>query len=115
MLSGLFESQRLIFAFHLTTMIMQHDGKLTEEELDFFLKGSNTLSEGQAKPNELSWIPDSGWNDLDKVVKISASFKGFKEHILAESQVSTPLFDNACKDLQAQNTDTQFSECQPTP
>ncbi|CDJ60958.1 hypothetical protein EMWEY_00008520 [Eimeria maxima] len=83
---GLFESQRLIFAFHLTTMIMRHDGKLPEEELDFFLKGSNTISEGETKPGELSWIPDSGWNDLFKLRTVSPAFHGLQENVLAEPQ-----------------------------
>ncbi|CDJ35101.1 uncharacterized protein EMH_0023860 [Eimeria mitis] len=83
---GLFESQRLIFAFHLTTMIMRHDGKLPEEELDFFLKGSNTISEGETKPEEFSWIPDSGWNDLFKLSTVSPAFQGLRENVLAEPQ-----------------------------
>ncbi|CDJ47273.1 Axonemal 1-beta dynein heavy chain dynein heavy chain, related [Eimeria brunetti] len=83
---GLFESQRLIFAFHLTTMIMRHDGKLPEEELDFFLKGSNTISEGETKPEEFNWIPDAGWNDLFRLSTVSAAFKGLRENVLAEPQ-----------------------------
>ena len=95
---GLFESQRLIFAFHLTTMIMRHDGKLPEEELDFFRKGSTTISEGETKPEALSWIPDSGWNDLFKLSAVSPAFQGLRESVLAEPQVSaTCLFKVFCR------------------
>ncbi|CDJ30651.1 Dynein heavy chain family protein, related [Eimeria mitis] len=67
-------------------MIMRHDGKLPEEELDFFLKGSNTISEGETKPEEFSWIPDSGWNDLFKLSTVSPAFQGLRENVLAEPQ-----------------------------
>ncbi|KAL8431246.1 hypothetical protein ACSSS7_005394 [Eimeria intestinalis] len=79
---GLFETQRLIFAFHLTTMIMLHDGKLSDEELEFFLKGSTSISENQPKPEQLSWLSESGWNDLCKIDAVHSNFRGLKDSIL---------------------------------
>ncbi|OEH75760.1 dynein heavy chain 10 related protein [Cyclospora cayetanensis] len=72
-------------------MIMRYDGKLSEEELDFFLKGSNTISEDSSKPEELIWVPDSGWNDLQKIDKLSSNFRGLLGHVLSESQVYLAL------------------------
>lgn len=72
-------------------MIMRHDGKLPEGELEFFLKGSTSISEDHTKPEALNWIPDSGWNDLYKIDNVSQSFKGLRDSVMAESQVSPAM------------------------
>ncbi|KAL8448543.1 hypothetical protein Emed_003723 [Eimeria media] len=83
---GLFESQRLIFAFHLTTMIMRHDDKLSDQELEFFLKGSTSISENPPRPEQLSWLSDSGWNDLCKIDTVHSNFRGLKDSIIENSK-----------------------------
>ncbi|KAL8455338.1 hypothetical protein Emag_000820 [Eimeria magna] len=83
---GLFESQRLIFAFHLTTMIMRHDGRLSDQELEFFLKGSTSISEHPPKPEQLSWLSDSGWNDLCKIGTVNSNFQGLKDSVAENSK-----------------------------
>ncbi|KAL8274185.1 hypothetical protein Esti_001870 [Eimeria stiedai] len=83
---GLFENQRLIFAFHLTTMIMRHDGKLSEEELEFFLRGSTSISANQPRPKQLSWLSESGWNDLCKIGTVNSNFKGLKDSVVENSR-----------------------------
>ena len=40
---GIFESHKLMFTFQMTTMIMEGEGQLNNDELSFFLKGNPSL------------------------------------------------------------------------
>lgn len=53
----------------MTTMIIEEELELNRAELDFFLKGNQSLSEITiSKPYK--WIPEQGWKDLQKLVTI---------------------------------------------
>lgn len=47
----------------MTTMIMDGDGTLDRQELDFFLKG-NTSLEAVDRKNPYKWLSAAGWKDL---------------------------------------------------
>lgn len=49
---------------------MEADGKLKQEELDFFLKGNIAL-EKSARTKPFSWFPDQGWEDLQRLVTVT--------------------------------------------
>jgi dynein heavy chain len=40
--TGIFEKHKLLFSFQMTTKLQQIRGIVTQEEIDFFIKGSAT-------------------------------------------------------------------------
>lgn len=68
--SGLFERHKLLFSFQMTIKIMEADGNLKHEELDFFLKGNISL-EKSARTKPFAWLPDQGWEDIQKLVTVA--------------------------------------------
>lgn len=64
---GLYEIHKLIFCFQLATAIEKHEGKLTDVEIGFLLRGSvGTKAEMRIKPQELISISEKQWmNCLD--------------------------------------------------
>ncbi|XP_069727356.1 dynein axonemal heavy chain 10 [Phaenicophaeus curvirostris] len=61
--TGLFEKHKLLFSFNMTVRIEQGDGRVPQEELQFFLKGNVSL-EKSARKKPYAWLPDQGWEDL---------------------------------------------------
>ncbi|NXF29028.1 DYH10 protein, partial [Nyctibius bracteatus] len=61
--TGLFEKHKLLFSFNMTVRIEQGDGRVPQEELEFFLKGNISL-EKSARKKPYAWLPDQGWEDL---------------------------------------------------
>lgn len=77
---GIFEVHKLMFSFHMTTMIIEEELELNRAELDFFLKGNQSLSEITiSKPYK--WIPEQGWKDLQKLVTIGPEYKSLIEDL----------------------------------
>ena len=67
--TGLFESHKLLFSFQMTIKIQEAEGTLNLDELDFFVKGNMSLEKSRrTKPH--SWIPDQGWEDIQRLVSI---------------------------------------------
>ncbi|XP_051490092.1 dynein axonemal heavy chain 10 [Apus apus] len=67
--TGLFEKHKLLFSFNMTIRIEQADDRLTQEELEFFLKG-NTSLEKSAREKPYAWLPDQGWEDLIRLSEV---------------------------------------------
>ncbi|XP_054248884.1 dynein axonemal heavy chain 10 [Indicator indicator] len=61
--TGLFEKHKLLFSFSMTIRIEQADGRVPQEELEFFLKGNISLEKSERK-KPYAWLPDQGWEDL---------------------------------------------------
>jgi dynein heavy chain len=77
---GIFEVHKLMFSFHMTIMIIEEELELNRTELDFFLKGNQSLSEVEkAKP--FKWVNEQGWKDLQKLVAIGDSYKNLIEDL----------------------------------
>lgn len=69
-LLGLFERHKLLFSFQMTIKIMEADGKLNPEELDFFLKGNISL-EKSSRSKPFPWLPDQGWEDIQRLMTVT--------------------------------------------
>ena len=52
-----------MFSFQMTCMIMNGNGELEKDILDFFLKGDTSL-EGVSEACPVSWLNAAGWKDL---------------------------------------------------
>ncbi|XP_043835576.1 dynein axonemal heavy chain 10 [Dromiciops gliroides] len=61
--TGLFERHKLLFSFNMTIKIEQADGRVPQEELDFFLKGNISLEKSKRK-KPCTWLADQGWEDI---------------------------------------------------
>ena len=85
--TGIFENHKLMFSMQLTTMIMDGDGTLDRNELNFFLKGDTSLDEAsEVKPVHLEWLLDSGWKNLIKLSTLKPVF----ENILVDIKTKAP-------------------------
>ncbi|KAM9219274.1 dynein axonemal heavy chain 10 [Leptosomus discolor] len=67
--TGLFEKHKLLFSFNMTVRIEQADGRVPQEELEFFLKGNISL-EKSARKKPYAWLPDQGWEDLIRLSEL---------------------------------------------
>merc|ERR1711871_1617710 len=76
---SLFEKDKLLFSFLLTTKIMLGQSALSSNELRFFLQGSTSMD--LAEPNPYTWLPDKSWNDILAMADIE-SLKQFKDIFL---------------------------------
>ena len=63
---GLFEKDRVMFTFHMLTMIMDANNSLNKTELDFFLKGNTSLNANEEQKPYI-WLSDNGWKDIQKL------------------------------------------------
>ncbi|XP_077377243.1 dynein axonemal heavy chain 10-like [Festucalex cinctus] len=70
--TGLFEKHKLLFSFNMAIKIEQAEGRVPQEELEFFIKGNLSL-EKTSRQKTCNWLPDSSWED---VVKLSELFPG---------------------------------------
>ncbi|XP_027593384.2 dynein heavy chain 10, axonemal isoform X1 [Pipra filicauda] len=67
--TGLFERHKLLFSFNMTVKIEQADGRIPQEEFEFFLKGNVSL-EKSARKKPYAWLPDQGWEDLMRLSEL---------------------------------------------
>ena len=65
--TGIFERHKLLFSFQICTRIEKDLGRVTQGELDFFIKGNVSL-ERSARVNPTdSWLSIAGWEDILKL------------------------------------------------
>ena len=79
--TGLFERHKLMFSFQMTCMVMDNVGDLVSEELQFFLKGDQSLEQA-AKPNPCPWLSAQGWKDLLKLATLNEVFSGIDDLLI---------------------------------
>ncbi|CAF4691617.1 unnamed protein product, partial [Rotaria sp. Silwood1] len=71
--TGIFEKHKLLFSFDITIKLEQDRENLTQDELDFFIKGNLSLEKSKRKKPFL-WIQDQTWEDC---VRLSRDFSQF--------------------------------------
>ncbi|KAJ8924399.1 hypothetical protein NQ315_007195, partial [Exocentrus adspersus] len=69
--TGIFEKHKLLYSFQMTTKLEQNDNKVSQIELDFFIKGSISL-EKSTRECPASWISSQGW---ENILKLSNDFQ----------------------------------------
>ena len=79
---SLFEKDKLLFSFLLTTKIMLGQKTLDSHEMRFFLQGSTSMDLLEANPYK--WLSDKAWNDLCTLCELSA-FHDFKSSFKAHA------------------------------
>lgn len=81
--TGIFERHKLLFSFQMTTKLQQAEGKLKQEELDFFIKGSVSFEKVE-KSCPAKWMSEKGWDDLLKLSQdFVEDFGPIPDHLIA--------------------------------
>jgi dynein heavy chain len=80
---SLFEKDKLLFSFLLTTKIMLGQKTLNSQELRFFLQGSTSMDLSEANPFK-AWLSDKAWSDILALSELSA-FSTFKDMFVTNS------------------------------
>ncbi|XP_071942686.1 dynein axonemal heavy chain 6-like [Antedon mediterranea] len=80
---GLFEVHKLVYSFMLCGDIMRLDGKITDLEWNFFLRGAAAIGQDEKAKPDIPWLTDATWKtcgDLDQNVP---AFKGLSRDVIA--------------------------------
>ncbi len=86
---SIFERHKLMFSFHLRTMIMKYEENLDQEELMFFLRGN--LLEAKNK-NPFEWLSEVSWIDLDGLSNLSPVFKSLPNDLITGEEQWRVIF-----------------------
>lgn len=79
--TGIFERHKLLFSFQIATKLAQRDGILSQAELDFFIKGSVSLTKSE-RPPPGKWLSDKSWDDVMKLAsQFPKPFESLPDHI----------------------------------
>ena len=79
---GIFERHKIMFSLQMTLMIMDGEGELNHQELEFFLKGNTSLEEIPRK-KPYSWLSEKGWKDAQKLITLNESWATFVSDLLS--------------------------------
>ena len=89
---GVFEKHKLMFSFHMRTLIMKFEENLDIKEMDFFLRGNPSIQPSKEKKTIL-WLSDMSWKDMEKITTINDVFKPFLSDVLKHQQEWKDWFD----------------------
>eukprot|EP00826_Nyctotherus_ovalis_P042254 TRINITY_DN4324_c0_g3_i2.p1 TRINITY_DN4324_c0_g3~~TRINITY_DN4324_c0_g3_i2.p1 ORF type:complete len:456 (-),score=172.94 TRINITY_DN4324_c0_g3_i2:42-1409(-) len=93
--SGIFESHKLMFSFHMTTALLFQEDELNRAEFDFFLKGNTSIEENiPHKPDVLSWVSSNGWKDIQTLIALGQSWSTFVEDLTNDSFLWKEWYDD---------------------
>lgn len=82
--TGIFERHKLLFSFQLTAKLQQAEGKLSQDELNFFIKGSVSFDRSDEQSTPAKWMTEKGWDDLLRLSEdFPEQFGGIPEHFMA--------------------------------
>lgn len=90
--TGIFEKHKLLYSFQMTAKLQQSEGKLTQSELDFFIKGSVSLEKTE-KQCPAKWMSAKGWEDLLKLSETFPDFSDIPQHLVGNMSEWKDWFD----------------------
>ncbi|XP_004691642.1 PREDICTED: dynein heavy chain 6, axonemal [Condylura cristata] len=79
---GLFEQHKLIYSFMLCVEIMRQQGKLTEAEWNFFLRGSAGLEKDRPPKPDVPWLLPATWFTCCDLEESFPVFAGLTHYML---------------------------------
>eukprot|EP01022_Parablepharisma_sp_SALTPOND_P017583 TRINITY_DN2831_c0_g1_i1.p1 TRINITY_DN2831_c0_g1~~TRINITY_DN2831_c0_g1_i1.p1 ORF type:complete len:4437 (+),score=698.95 TRINITY_DN2831_c0_g1_i1:410-13720(+) len=93
--TGIFESHKLMFSFHMTTALLAQDGELNRAEFDFFLKGNTSIEENiPKKPTALGWISDNGWKDMQSLISLEPLWEKLVDDLVNDNDKWKEWYDD---------------------
>ncbi|KAG8306674.1 Dynein heavy chain 10, axonemal [Homalodisca vitripennis] len=79
--TGIFEKHKLLYSFQMTMKLEQSEGRVTQQQLEFFIKGNVTLEKSE-RPCPARWISSQGWEDILKLSEeFQAEFGTLASHV----------------------------------
>ncbi|KAL3856163.1 hypothetical protein ACJMK2_010948 [Sinanodonta woodiana] len=112
--TGIFEQHKLLFSFQITVKIEQDLTHISQEEIDFFIKGNIALEKSKRRKS-FEWFPDVGWEDcirlvadfpnvfgslLEDIERNEKVWKKWYDHDAPESQPFPLKYDTSLSDFQ---------------
>lgn len=73
---GLFETHKLLFAFNMCTKILDAQGKISQVEYGFLLRGGIVLDREAQPDKPVAWLPDETWDNVTELDNVPG-FRGF--------------------------------------
>ncbi|CAD2215821.1 Microtubule-binding stalk of dynein motor/ATP-binding dynein motor region/Dynein heavy chain region D6 P-loop domain/Dynein heavy chain AAA lid domain/Dynein heavy chain C-terminal domain containing protein, putative [Angomonas deanei] len=92
---GLFERDKLVFAFLLFSGVTRQDGVVREDEWNFFLKGSDgrKYADPDTDPSP-TWMPAVVWNEVTALSQVLPEFKTLRDDILDNESEWKQWYEN---------------------
>ncbi|CAH3197517.1 unnamed protein product [Porites evermanni] len=81
---GLFEKDKLVFSFMLCGEIMRQRGDISDNEWNFFLRGSGSLDKERPPKPDIPWLTEHMWNTCCDLEDSIPAFNGLKEEIVSK-------------------------------
>ena len=78
--TGIFEKHKLLYSFVITIKLEQDRGNLTQDELDFFIKGNLSLEKSKRK-KPFPWVNDATWEDCVRLARDFTQFTNLLDDI----------------------------------
>ncbi|KAJ3207853.1 Dynein heavy chain 6, axonemal [Entophlyctis luteolus] len=100
---GLFEAHKMIFAFMICCSIMRQRGEISEDEMNFFLRGSSRLSDTTPNKPADRWITSYMWQNCCDLAGNIPQFSYIIEHM--------QMYTSEWEDLV--NSESPYSEFVP--
>ncbi|RYG67808.1 hypothetical protein EON64_06655, partial [archaeon] len=90
---SLFEKDKLLFSFLLTTKIMLGQKTLEFSEMRFFLQGNTSMELPEPNPYK-DWLSDVAWGDILALSELPA-FHDFRDHFVKDHKKWEPLVSSS--------------------
>jgi len=85
---GLFEKDKILFAFMITSQVLKHAGEIRPDNWNFFVMGSGILDASVVDPYPGGvWMDFTRWVELCELDRQSETFRGLKDSIIQEEAV----------------------------
>ena len=90
---SLFEKDKLLFAFHLSTKLAIANGKLTDSQLRFLLTGGVVVGDLDKENPAPEWISPKMWTEMCLLSDIEG-LKGLADHVSANPESWRAIYDS---------------------
>uniref|UniRef100_A0A2C9JWZ0 AAA+ ATPase domain-containing protein n=1 Tax=Biomphalaria glabrata TaxID=6526 RepID=A0A2C9JWZ0_BIOGL len=97
--TGIFEKHKLLFSFQINIKLEQDKQAVTQDELDFFIKGKVALEKSKRK-KPFSWFPDEGWEDCNRLAADYPVFSSLLDDIERNEKAWKKWFDHDAPESQ---------------
>ncbi|BFZ18669.1 hypothetical protein BsWGS_21707 [Bradybaena similaris] len=111
--TGIFEKHKLLFSFQINIKLEMDKKAVTQDELDFFIKGKVALEKSKRK-KPFPWFPDEGWEDCNRLATDYPIFGSLLDDIEHNEKVWKKWFDHDTPESQPfpLNYDEKISDFQ---
>ncbi|XP_058967936.2 dynein axonemal heavy chain 6 [Pocillopora verrucosa] len=116
---GLFEKDKLVFSFMLCGEIMRQREDISDDEWNFFLRGSGSLDKERPSKPDIAWLTEQTWNTCCDLEDSLPAFGGLKQEIVSkpvivkigsiEACANSPLLTAGKEDSDGRSTATSES------